>query len=233
VIPGAVTIGGGLSVASVTPGGGTLPAGSVLQVSGTGFDSSTTVSIDGVAVASLRFINSQQIEATLGGATELTGKQFHFANPNGQTLDYFSAFPSAPSAPPEGFTGPTGIFPLTPLNVFSSVTTDENLLLHPAFKRSLAMQNQSLTPVDGRLTRVAGTGKVISELPLKYFPSLRYVETIDGATGVAVDTAGSIYTDDFQKRVIQRTTAACAMSNHTGRAVGSPSGIAADSAGNL
>lgn len=147
VIPGAVTIGGGLSVASVTPGGGTLPAGSVLQVSGTGFDSSTTVSIDGVAVASLRFINSQQIEATLGGATELTGKHFHFANSNGETLDYFSAFPSAPSTPPAGFTGPTGIFPLTPLNVFSSVTTDENLLLHPAFKRSLAMQNQSLTPV--------------------------------------------------------------------------------------
>ena len=86
---------------------------------------------------------------------------------------------------------------------------------------------------DGRLTRVAGTGEIISETPAEYIPSLSHVETIDGATGVAVDSAGSIYTADSQKRVIQRTTAACAMSNDTGPAVGLPSGIAADSAGNL
>ena len=144
---GAVTVGGGLSVASVTPGGGLLPEGTVLQIAGTGFDSTTTVAIDGAAVASVHFVNSQQLEATLGGAAELTGKHFHFANADGQTLDYYSAFPSAPSTPPAGFTGPTGIQPLVPLNVFSSVVTDENLLEHPASRRSLAMINQTATTV--------------------------------------------------------------------------------------
>jgi uncharacterized protein (TIGR03437 family) len=140
---GAVTVGGGLAVASVTPGGGILPAGTVLQIAGTGFDSTTTVAIDGAAVASLRFINSQQLEATLGGATELTGKDFRLANANGQMVDYFSAFPSAPA----GFSGSAGIHPPVPLNVFSNVVTDSNLLMHPASHRSLAMLNQNLTPV--------------------------------------------------------------------------------------
>ena len=97
VSPGAVTVGGSLSVASVTPGGGLLPAGTVLQIAGTGFDSATTVAIEGAAVSSLRFINSQQMEATLGGAAELTGKRFRGANADGQMVDYFSALPSAPS----------------------------------------------------------------------------------------------------------------------------------------
>ena len=144
---GAATVGGSLSVASVTPGGGLLPAGSVLRIAGTGFDSTTTVAIDGAAVASVRFINSQQLEATLGGSTELTGKHFRLANTNGQAVDYFSALPSAPSTPPAGFTGPSGIHPLLPLNVFASVVTDENLLEHPASRRSLAMINQTAAPV--------------------------------------------------------------------------------------
>ena len=48
----------------------------VLQIAGTGFDSTTTVAIDGAAVASVRFINSQQLEATLGGATETHRQTF-------------------------------------------------------------------------------------------------------------------------------------------------------------
>lgn len=144
---GAVTVGGGLSVASVTPGGGMLPAGTVLEIAGTGFDATTTVAIDGAAVSSVRFINSQQLEATLGGATEITGKHFRLASANGEMVDYFSAFPSAPSTPPAGFTGPTGIHPLAPLNVYANVTTDNSLLTHPASHRSMAMLNQNLTPV--------------------------------------------------------------------------------------
>jgi uncharacterized protein (TIGR03437 family) len=144
---GAVTVGGGLSVASITPGGGLLPTGTVLRIAGTRFDSTTTVAIDGAAVASVRFINPQQMEATLGGAAELTGKHFRLANSSGEVLDYFSAFPSAPSTPPAGLSGSAGIHPLVPLNVFSNAVTDSNLLEHPASHRSLAMLNQDLTPV--------------------------------------------------------------------------------------
>jgi uncharacterized protein (TIGR03437 family) len=148
---GAVTVGGGLSVASVTPGGGILPAGTVLQIAGTGFDSTTMVAIDGVAVASVRFINSTQMEATLGGATELTGKHFRLANATGQMVDYFPAFPSAPSTPPAGFSGSTAIHPLVPLNVFSKVILDSHSPLMPldlsTSRHGLAMLNQTQAPV--------------------------------------------------------------------------------------
>jgi hypothetical protein len=143
VTTGAGTV-GGLSVASVTPGGRILPAGSVLQIAGTGFDAITTVAIDGAAVAAVRFINSQQMEVTLSGATELTSKHFRLANGNGQMVDYFSAFPSAP---PVGFTGPTGIFPLAPLSVFANILTDVSLRFQTDARRSLAMLNQTLSPV--------------------------------------------------------------------------------------
>jgi uncharacterized protein (TIGR03437 family) len=141
VSPGTVIIGPGLSVASVMPGGGVLPAGSVLQIAGAGFDSATTLSIDGVAVGSIRFVNSEHLEVTLGGATEITGKHVHLANANGAAVDYFAAVSNAPGTPPAGFTGPTGIFPLVPVNPFADVVTDNSLLLHPASKRSLAMFN--------------------------------------------------------------------------------------------
>jgi uncharacterized protein (TIGR03437 family) len=144
---GVVTVGGGLSVAGVTPGGGILPAGTVLQIAGTGFDSTTMVVIDGVAVASLRFINSQQIEATLGGATELTGKHFRLANANGQMVDYFATFPSAPSKPPAGSSGSAGIHPLVPLNVFSHVYTYSRFRYDLGPYHRLAILNQNLTPV--------------------------------------------------------------------------------------
>jgi len=44
VIPGSVTIAGSLSVRSIAPGGGILPAGTVLHINGTGFTSSTSSS---------------------------------------------------------------------------------------------------------------------------------------------------------------------------------------------
>ena len=88
------------------------------------------------------------MEATLGGATELTGKHFRLANarrPDGGLL--FGITLPLPARRPLGFTGPSGIHPLVPLNVFSSVVTDENLLEHPASRRSLAMINQTAAPV--------------------------------------------------------------------------------------
>ncbi len=85
---------------------------------------------------------------------------------------------------------------------------------------------------DGRITAVAGTGESFSESQFEYFPSLSHFETIDSAAGVAVDSAGSIYTVDAMKRVIQRTTASCAMSIDPAAFV-APVGIAPDAAGNL
>ncbi len=90
-VPGTITVGGTLSIQSVTPGGGLLPAGTVVQIAGTGFDASTTAALDGVSVPAVHLANPQQINVTLGATAELTGKHLHLANAAGEQADYFSA----------------------------------------------------------------------------------------------------------------------------------------------
>jgi hypothetical protein len=57
VIPAQFTVGGKLSVESVTPGTGLFPAGTVLQMQGTGFDASTTVTVGCVNLSSVTLIS--------------------------------------------------------------------------------------------------------------------------------------------------------------------------------
>ncbi|HTS31536.1 MAG TPA: hypothetical protein VMH81_36945, partial [Bryobacteraceae bacterium] len=96
VTPGTVSAGGTLSISDVEPGGGVLPAGTAIQISGTGFGSSTTVEIDAASVASLQVVGPQQIQLTLGAPTELTGKRIRVRNPDGSEADYFPSLPSSP-----------------------------------------------------------------------------------------------------------------------------------------
>jgi len=95
VIPGSVTIGGSISIEKLLPGGGLLPAGTIVRIIGTGFTQSTPVEIDGVSISNTQFVSAQEIDVTLGGAAELTGKRVVLGN-----VEYFSAMPSAPDNQP-------------------------------------------------------------------------------------------------------------------------------------
>ena len=86
---GTFTVGGTLSIQSVTPGVGLFPPGTVITIQGTGFDATTAVKIDGVSLASTQLVSAQQIDVTLGGMTEMTGKQLHLEHASGEQLDYF------------------------------------------------------------------------------------------------------------------------------------------------
>lgn len=105
VQPGTFTVGGSLSVRDLTPGGGLLPERTVLQVRGTGFTAATAVSIDGVVIDSTQYSSPESMTITLGAPTDLTGKHFHFTNPDGGQVDYFSALPSTSDTPPANFVG--------------------------------------------------------------------------------------------------------------------------------
>jgi hypothetical protein len=91
VRPGGVTVGGALSIQTVTPAGSTgmLPAGSVLRIEGTGFSTGTAVEVDGVSLASLDVVSPSLINVTLNAATEITGKHIRVRNANGAQLDYW------------------------------------------------------------------------------------------------------------------------------------------------
>ena len=101
--PAQFTVGGSLSIESITPGGGLLPAATTLRIQGAGFDATTTVTADGVVISSVQLVSPQEIDVTLGGQNRATGKHFHLASANGQAVDYFAAPPSAPSQAPSPF----------------------------------------------------------------------------------------------------------------------------------
>jgi len=140
VVPGVFQVGGSLSVQNVTPGGGLLPRGSVVQINGTGFDPSTAVAMDGVSLASVNRVNAQQMELTLGADTEITAKRLSLTNADGQQTEYFPALPSTPS----DWAAP--VQPLVPLTAYTMVR------LYYSFGHSLSSQlvgllNQTSTPV--------------------------------------------------------------------------------------
>jgi uncharacterized protein (TIGR03437 family) len=120
---GTFTVGGALSIQSVTPGGGLLPSGTIVAVNGTGFDASTAITIDGVVVASTQLITAHQINVTLGGATEMTGKHVHLTNPSGASAGYFAAL----SPNPIGGTNPFElILPSLPSPQYNVVHWDQS-----------------------------------------------------------------------------------------------------------
>jgi len=143
VVPGTLQVGGTLSVQSATPGGGLMPAGTVIRIAGTGFDVSTTAAVDGVGVRSLQLVGPQEIDVTLDTATELTGKHLRLANAAGEQIDYFPALPSSPSDWPSAWQ------PLVPL------TTYQTVQFGFAPSGGWALLNPTLSPVTATFWRVA------------------------------------------------------------------------------
>jgi len=115
--PATFQVGGTISIQSVSPAGGTIPAGTVLTIQGTGFDSTTTATMDGVGLSSVEYISSQQMTATLDNTRELTATHLRLANSAGERADHFLALPSTPG----NGASPWSIAPILPLTTFSLV----------------------------------------------------------------------------------------------------------------
>jgi uncharacterized protein (TIGR03437 family) len=131
---------GAMSVQSVFPAGGVVPAGGVIQIGGTGFDPSTRVTIDGVSIASTQLVSPQQINITLGGAAEMTGKCFRLTNSGADHIDFFAAMPSAIAG------GSTPAQPLLPLTTYQLVQWTYPIA-HPTISQFFALQNSTTAPV--------------------------------------------------------------------------------------
>ena len=170
--PANFTVGGSLSVASVIPGGGLLPAGTILQVSGTGFTATTAVSVGGVNISSMVVISPERINLTLGAPTELTGKHFGLTNIDGSRIDFYSALPSAPSNSQDPL---PGLYAILPLNTIAAVTFGDDLLMQPLITEGFALLNQNLIPtvVEFEAVDLLG-GKVTLQETITIPPSTLY-----------------------------------------------------------
>ena len=158
VQPGAIATGGTLSVENVTPGGGLLPAGTRLDIPGTGFTSATSVTIDGVSVGAPQFVSPSLMQITLAAPIELTGKHVHVQNPDGQQVDYWPWLQNLEIVqPPAGASGIGGaVLPIFPLISVTAANLTWEII--PSWSHWIAIQNPNGTDTD--VTIGCGTGSV-------------------------------------------------------------------------
>ena len=171
VAPGSVTVGGSLSVQNLVPGGGLLPAGTTVRIHGTGFSAATSVNIDGVSISNTEFAGPGELDLTLGGAADLTGKRVVLRNSDGTQVEYFSAIPSAPDQAPAN----SPIQPLLSMQTWTSagVTFTERGGL-------IALQNPNPTAVDVILQTTSVISSLGGQTTVTIPPGALHVYATDG-----------------------------------------------------
>ncbi|HYL93700.1 MAG TPA: hypothetical protein VEW69_11165 [Alphaproteobacteria bacterium] len=140
-----IIVGGSISITDVVPGGGLLPAGTVVHVQGIGFQSGTQVQLSGVKTSSITVVSPEEIQVVLGEATQMSGKKIQVVNPDGSKDVYFSYMRGTPlgqSARP---------LLASAIPIFSTVTYSQavfpaNVGTVSSEYGGVAVQNQNLTP---------------------------------------------------------------------------------------
>jgi len=145
--PAMVTAGGTISILDVVPGGGVLPAGSVVSIRGMGFQPKTQVQLNAIKFRSIQFIGSGEIQFTLAEATNMTGQKIQLVNPDGSQDTYFSYMRGIPV----GWSTQPLLAGAVP--VFSSVTHSWAVFtpIAPASNSQftgIALQNPSVSPAN-------------------------------------------------------------------------------------
>jgi hypothetical protein len=90
VPPANVTVGGTISITNVVPGGGILPAGSIVSIQGMGFQPQTQIQLNAIKATSISVVSPNEIQFTLTEATNMTGQKIQVVNQDGSQDTYFS-----------------------------------------------------------------------------------------------------------------------------------------------
>lgn len=144
--PATITVGGTISIVNVVPGGGSLPAGTVVSIRGMGFGPETQVQLNNLTASSIEVVSPEEIRFALAAPTDLTGKKIQVVNPDGSQDTYFCYLRGIPMGQSK--------HPLlaTAVPIFSSVT-HSFAAFAPVAKASasqftgIAVQNPNLQPV--------------------------------------------------------------------------------------
>ncbi|HKD42001.1 MAG TPA: IPT/TIG domain-containing protein [Myxococcaceae bacterium] len=143
VVWGKFTVGGSVSISNIVPGGGLVPAGSTISVSGIGFQPGTLVQIEGVELESTLYVDPTRLDVVLAKQTQMHGKRVTVTNNDGSSATYYSylrATPVGQSARPLL----AATFPLFATGTFTSaffIPPDDSALFF-----GLALQNPNATP---------------------------------------------------------------------------------------
>jgi len=179
---------GAVSITDVLPGGGFLPAGSLVAVVGIGFQPGAQLLIDGVSLASTSWVDSSRIEVVTAVDTQLDGRMVSVTNPDLTGATYFSylrATDLGKSARPL-LAATEAIFPVQPLSsaVFAAPTSGTFF--------GLALQNpepaDSIVSVD-----LLDAGSVVASASLALPARTKVSREVSELFPGVIPSAGSVF----------------------------------------
>lgn len=190
--PGAISIGGSVSITNVIPGGGIIAGGSTFDIVGIGFSPKTSVSIRGLNASSVTYISPTLIRATVRETGILDGTLIQVRNPDNSADSYYSYMRGIPVG--------QSIRPLLQrtVPVFSTATATEALLPAPLqlddakHFTAVAFQNPSSAPATISLQAVSSTGQVTSSTQLILSPGYRITRQLS-ELGLSLPAGGNLH----------------------------------------
>jgi hypothetical protein len=190
ISPATITAAGSVSITDVIPGGGVVPAGSVVRVLGTGFGPNTRIILNEGEVTAVTVVSKTEIRLTLGAATQLTGKKLQVINPDGSQDTYFSYMRGVvvgqSARPLLGITIPmfsTQAYKQVVFNTFSAASTNRF--------NALAIQNPNPSPTDVTIELFTSAGSLLRATTIRVNPGNRIVREISELLNGTSPVSGS------------------------------------------
>jgi hypothetical protein len=188
--PATITVGGTISITNVAPGGGVLPAGTVVSILGVGFQPKTQVQLNAIQFNSVQVVSPQEIQFTLAQPTNMTGQKIQVVNPDGSQDTYFSylrGIPLGQSSQPVL----AGAVP-----IFSSVTHSMavfNPMMPAAASQfiGIAMQNPTLVDAQVSVSLYSSTNVLLGTSSMTLPSGTRMMREISELTQGSTPTFGS------------------------------------------
>jgi len=189
-LPAIVTAGGSVSITNIVPGGGTLPAGTVVSIRGMGFQPSTQVQLNAIKFSSIQYVSPGEIQFTLAEATNMTGQKIQVINPDGSQDTYFSYLRGIP------LTQSNQPLLAGAVPIFSSMTHSSAVFSPMAPGSSsqftgLALQNPTLLPADVKVSLYTSTNALLSSSIVTLPPGYRLMQAISELAQGAAPVFGS------------------------------------------
>lgn len=91
VSPGTVTVGGSVAITDVVPGGGWVPAGTVVSVHGVGFNRRSRLKVDDLNIGPVWVMSSTEIRFMLREPANMTAQRLRVDNPDNSRSTYYSS----------------------------------------------------------------------------------------------------------------------------------------------
>ena len=183
--PATITVGGSISITNVVPGGGLLPAGTVVSVQGMGFQSETRVDLGGFAASSIAIVSPQEIQIVLAAATDMTGKTIQVINPDRSKDTYFSYLRGIPLEQSNRALLSSAV------PIFSSLTHSQAVFASAGFASEnqfsgVAVQNPNLDPATVTFTLYSSSNDALGSSTIVIPSGYRMMrETSELAQGFA------------------------------------------------